>query len=228
MSRRLLLVVMMAFALWAMATDSCVSEIQAAMDATVNDLPHGKRSWPEYLREFGFKYDKNPSYGKMAGIVSNNLTWVGAHFSEIATNDIQRLMLLSCGWAYGESYYVDYYHLVADMTIKGFLTERDLRWYAVGHRSNKFLGLVERRYDEPRVSQLIDKLHQVSTDEKSIVCLRQGGAMKASLRYGGEESPIGERINGRMICLIAVGVVLLLGGSFLATRMMFCRSGVVK
>ena len=56
---------------------------------------------------------------------------------------------------------IDYYHLVADLAIKGDITAKDLRWYAVEHRSNKFLDLVARRYGEPQVAQLVDKKKQM-------------------------------------------------------------------
>ena len=162
MVRMFVVVIVILARLAAIAADKDVVEIREAIDATVRDLPQGKRAWPDYLREFGFRYDKNPSYGKMAGIVSNRFGCVAARFADIATNDIQRLMLLSCGWAHDERYYIDYYHLVADLAIKGDITAKDLRWYAVGHRSNKFLDLVARRCDDPRVSQLVDKICQIS------------------------------------------------------------------
>ena len=194
----------------AIAADKDVVEIREAMDATVRDLPQGKRAWPDYLREFGFRYDKNPSYGKMADVVSNRFGSVAVRFSDIATNDIQRLMLLSCGWAYDERYYIDYYHLVADLAIKGDITAKDLRWYAVGHRSNKFLDLVARRYGEPRVAQLVDKICQVSPDAKNIDAFRNGTAKRALSQYNGQAVPVLDGKYTTAIFWVVVVVVLCL------------------
>lgn len=146
--------------------DRVDAEIFTAMDAVIENLPkEGRKAWPEYIISFGYPYRANAAYPVLAEIVSNNFEYVYANFSRIATNDLQRLIVLSSGWAYDENYYLVSYSKVLDLARTGWISKREFRWFEwAGMPSHRTSTILVRRYNEPSVREIIYRYQEFSGD----------------------------------------------------------------
>lgn len=98
-----------------------------------------------------------PEYGSFAVVVSNSWRDVMSNFATSATNTLERLLVLGVGKNYDEDFYMDYLSSVADLRTNGVITARELLWTRASTRRD-LMSCFIRRYQEPRVRTIVDKM----------------------------------------------------------------------
>ena len=96
------------------------------------------------------------SYGEFSIAVSNCWREALSNFASIATNAVDRLLLLGVGEQFEEDFYIDYMNVVSELKTNGVITASELKWIAWSPRSD-LLTCIRRRYREPKVMMLVDK-----------------------------------------------------------------------
>ena len=147
------------FAPFAMcATDTNeISHIRAALD--VLDSVCATNKWGYWMVEeaMNFEWIKDvPDYRAFASVVSNDWTLALEHLSELATNDLERLLILGVGKTYDEDSYLDYMGALASMTTNHLIAVKEFSWARASTRFD-LQSCLFRRYQEPKVIELIDK-----------------------------------------------------------------------
>lgn len=155
--------------------------IRKAVDAVVGNLPsEGKRSWPEYIISFGYHYRDNEAYPQMAEVVSNNFKYVYENFSNMATNAIQRLIILSAGWAYDEDYYIESYSKILDLAIAGQITKQEFRWFECAGGPTRTSAILSCRYKDAKVRDIISRYQEYSGNTNRCEYILSGRAKRDS------------------------------------------------
>lgn len=205
-----LVVIAVLFCSYVLFSSSLKDNILDAVDAVEECLPReGKRSWPEYIIEFGYRYRDNQAYPKMAELVSNNFEYVYANFSDLATNAVQRLILLSGGWAYDEDYYIESYSKILDLAIAGDISEQEFRWFESAGRPLRTTSILAYRYKEPRVREIVYRYLEYSGNTNRCEYILSGNAKRDSLLYKLETSEL-MVIICKWGCLLVIFVACLL------------------
>lgn len=111
---------------------------------------------------FSEKYD---SYGEFARSVSNCWREALSNFGLIATNAVDRFLLLGVGEQFDEDFYIDYMDGVVDLNTNGIVTASELNWIAWPPRPD-LLTCIRRRYRESKVMTLVDK-YKIAMPQKT-------------------------------------------------------------
>ena len=100
---------------------------------------------------------QTPHYLGFARVVSNNWRTVLANMNGIATNNVERLLLIGTGRVFDENCYIDYLDELATMKTNGVLTANELECFEASSRYDQ-MSCLTRRYREPRIRALVNKL----------------------------------------------------------------------
>ena len=131
---------------------------RAKLDDCLAVLPTDFTGTAEYMMEFGM-CDELPSPEIELGMfVSNNVDVVYSNLSTIATNIVERRLLLASAWWLGDDYYLDCLSRNVDLAVAGTISANDLRWYMRGHRTRRLTYLLASQYDRPGVSNIVLRL----------------------------------------------------------------------
>ena len=148
-----------AIVLAATATETNIAEsVRAQLQAAKSDIP------AESLRvavigealnfaDFGSKY---LSYRTFASYVSNDWQNVLGNFGVIATNTVDRLLILGVAEQYDEDFYIDCMGMLSDMATNGVISAMELQWVGWSYRP-ELRSCLCRRYQEPKVIELVNK-----------------------------------------------------------------------
>lgn len=161
----------------------CVSNVQDCVRAIVSELPRGERGSFDYLIEFGYHYKGNPAYDVLSSLVSNNLNWVDNHFAECATNDVERLVLLSASWGFDDTQYLNSFSNKICMATNGALTRREFMFFRLGSRNQRLLSLLPMHYDQPGVSNIVNMLQNYTGETNYCRRILSGAAKCDAIKF---------------------------------------------
>ena len=103
---------------------------------------------------------ETPDYRAFASVVSNDWTLALEHLNELATNNLERLLILGVGKTYDEDFYIEYMSVLASMTTNNLLLAKEFSWARASTRFD-LQSCLFRRHQEPKVIELIDKYKAV-------------------------------------------------------------------
>ena len=135
-----------------------VSVVRAKLQECVAALPDGNRGTPEYMMEFGMAGAVRSLTQELGTEVSNCVDAVYRDFPSVATNAIERRILLASAWRLGDDYYLDSLSRNVDLAIAGAITADDLQWFMKGHRTRRLTYILAAQYDRPGVSNIVHRL----------------------------------------------------------------------
>ena len=141
--------------------EDLVTRVRGALSDVAAALPQGRRRTADYLYEFGYKYKSNPHYQTLAVIVSNNLVAVNSNFNACATNELDKLLLLSTAWAFDGAYFLNSLSNDLNLVEQGILSKREFLWARRGSRNVHLLGLIPMEYDSQGVSNLVLRMQHL-------------------------------------------------------------------
>ena len=175
-------------------TNGTISLVRAKICNCVAALPNDGRGSPSYMREFGMPGEvRFPEY-ELGITVSNNIDEVYANFSVLATNLVERQLLLASAWRLGDDYYLDCLSRNVDLAIAGVISADDLEWYMRGHRTRRLGYMLDANYDRPGVSNIVLRLMAYTGETNKYEKVLSGEAKVEYLEFeqhmaDGPESP---------------------------------------
>lgn len=171
------------FAAVGSSASESIAQVRQALVAVVNGLPDRRCGRLDYLKEFGFRKRNTDEYATLARAVSNEYDVVFANFNACATNELQRLVLMSAGWAYDDDYYLRCYSNVLDLAENGLVAVSELRWYNEGSGNERRMNLLSLCYDAPGVSNLVLKLQAITGNTNYCQKVLSGESKQMYLQY---------------------------------------------
>ncbi len=141
-----------------------VRHIRAALDSL--DYVCATNQWNYRLVEEAMNFERikeSPDYRAFASVVSNDWTLALEHLDELATNDLERLLILGVGKTYDEDFYIEHMGALASMVTNNLVLAEEFSWARASTRFDLQSCLI-RRYQEPKVIALIDKYKAVQPD----------------------------------------------------------------
>ena len=99
---------------------------------------------------------ENHSYRSFSDAVSNNWESTLSSLSVVATNNLERLLVLGVGKQYDEDFYVGYMEVLSDMRTNSMISAKEFTWARASTRHDLMSCLI-RRYQEPKVRALLNK-----------------------------------------------------------------------
>ena len=138
------------------ANTNIASTIRAQFDNVYANMP------PQYMMhgvlvENIDELYKESAYSSFADSVTNDWREILANLGQIATNEVERLLIIGVGLHYDEDFYLDYCSVLCDMHTNGLITAEELLNGRASHRYDLNSSLI-RRYQEPKVIEIVNKL----------------------------------------------------------------------
>ena len=191
----MLVVVLSYFAYCDGAASNVVSVVRTKIDNCVAALPNNCRGDPGYMREFGMPGELRQPEIELGMSVSNNIESVYMNFSVLATNLVERRLLLASTWRLGDDFYLDCLSRNVDLAIAGVITADDLEWYMRGHRTRRLTYMLAAQYDRPGVSNIVLRLMSYTGETNKYEKVLNGEAKTEYLAFEqfmaeGPESPL--------------------------------------
>ena len=177
------------------ATSNAVSVVRMKIDNCVAALPNDGRGNPSYMREFGMPGELSQPEMELGLFVSNNIDVAYVNFSILATNLVERRLLLASTWQLGDDFYLDCLSRNVDLAIAGVITADDLEWYMRGHRTRRLTYMLAAQYDRPGVSNIVLRLMSYTGETNKYEKVLNGEAKTEYLAFeqfmaDGPESPL--------------------------------------
>ena len=191
----MLVVVLSYFAYCDGVASNAVSAVRTKIDNCVAALPNNCRGDPGYMREFGMPGELRQPEIELGMSVSNNIESVYMNFSVLATNLVERRLLLASTWRLGDDFYLDCLSRNVDLAIAGVITADDLEWYMRGHRTRRLTYMLAAQYDRPGVSNIVLRLMSYTGETNKYEKVLNGEAKTEYLAFEqfmaeGPESPL--------------------------------------
>ena len=191
----MLVVVLSYFAYCDGAASNAVSVVRTKIDNCVAALPNNCRGDPGYMREFGMPGELRQPEIELGMSVSNNIESAYMNFSVLATNLVERRLLLASTWRLGDDFYLDCLSRNVDLAIAGVITADDLEWYMRGHRTRRLTYMLAAQYDRPGVSNIVLRLMSYTGETNKYEKVLNGEAKTECLAFEqfmaeGPESPL--------------------------------------
>jgi len=155
-----------------------VEGVRDAMRQVLESIPSDYRD-PESISHSGIDKLDRMTYVRFSSEVSNQLPFVMANFSQCATNELERYVLMSAGWSFDDDYYLRFFNGLVSVALCGGLTPEDLRWYRVAHGNELRMNALVMRYDTSVVSNIVDKLQLLTANTNYYNRIRSGEAKRA-------------------------------------------------
>lgn len=156
-NRCIVLVVGIMISVGAFASDVTQEQVRLALNE-VDSLCVSNR-WSYGILEEAMNFEwfrNNPVYRSFSSVVSNGWDEVLTSLPAIATNDLERLLVLGVGKQYGEDFYIDFMGRLSDMKTNNVITASEFAWARASTRYDLMSCLI-RRYQEPKVIELVNK-----------------------------------------------------------------------
>ena len=160
-----------------------VAQVRAILQECVAALPAGDYGTPEHMMEFGMVGSVKNLLPGLGAAVSNNIASVYQNFLGVATNTVERRLLLASSWRLGDDYYLDCLSRNVDLAIAGTITADDLRWYMRGHRTRRLTYLLASQYDRPGVSNIVLRLMSYTGETNKYTKVLSGEAKVEYLEF---------------------------------------------
>ena len=141
---------------------NAVANLRAMVHDCTTAMPDGIGA--SALGEFGLPSSVKPALDALARAVSNNVGIALADIGTVATNAVERMLLLSAGWRLGEEFYLQSLSTNIDLAASGVISPNELKWFMEGHRSRRLGYVLEMRYDQPGVSNIVQRLQAFTGD----------------------------------------------------------------
>jgi len=164
------------------AQNGSIAVVRQQLDAVMQNLPcdcgdvHMLYNMPTCFTQL-------QSYPILVAGVSNNLSAVMDHFGICATNRSEKLVLMSVGWAYDDDYYLRFMDGLSAVAVSGGVTADDYRWYCSAHRNELRLNILALRYQEPIVSNILNRVEMFTGDTNRCNRIRSGEARSSYLNW---------------------------------------------
>lgn len=176
----------------ALAIGACPSEsvegVRQAIENVVSNLPQRAGGSLLHMKEFGFRNRKTAEYAALAQAVSNAEEKAWVEINNCATNELERMILLSAGWAYDDDYYLKCYSNVLALAEAGVLNLGEVRWFGEGSRNERRMNLLALRYDMPGISNLVFRLQAITGNTNYCQKILSGESKRLYLQYTEEMS----------------------------------------
>ena len=115
--------------------------------------------WDYWTMEEAMNFEwfrTNTVYRSLSSVISNDWEEVLASLPTIATNNLERLLVLGVGKQYDEDFYIDYMGVLSDMKTNNLITAKEFAWARASTRYD-LMSCLMRRYQEPKVIGLVNK-----------------------------------------------------------------------
>jgi len=157
---RIVLVMFCVFSCAACHADTLTSAVRQALDNYTNSV---RRTLVrvETIRNVGVANTRGEAYRALCGAVSNDVAATFRRLPEITTDAAERLVLMSTAWQCDENGYLDAYVVLADLAVSNQVSGAELEWFGSPER-NDLSNCIRCRYREPRVTNLVRKITQVT------------------------------------------------------------------
>lgn len=168
----------------ALASESnAISDVRSALAAAVNGLQPKRSGVCKYMQEVGFRNRGSAEYESLAIVVSNHFETVVSNFCICATNDLERMVLMSAGWFCDDDYYLRWYSSLVDLAVDGVVSSAEIKWYGEGSGDERRMNILALKYDSPGVSNLVRKLQGITGDTNYCQRILSGEARRLYLQY---------------------------------------------
>lgn len=157
-----------------------VATVRSKLQECVALLPSGFRGMPDYMTEFGLPRSVKVKERELGLIVSNCLDAVYSSFEVVATNEIERRLILASPWSVSDDFYLNCLSRNIDLAASGKISLGDLSWYMEGHRSRRLTYLLDAQYDQPGVSNVVLRQMALTGDTNKYARVLSG---EAKLEY---------------------------------------------
>ena len=162
---KIILVLIFFFQCAVVMSDGSDTNLFAAVRSAINDLYRVSNHYDineiSMLQDgFDLRFAPN-NYRPIVAIMSNNWQTVLASLDTYATNRAERLLLINTGWWCGDGEFMGYASVLADKVSAGQLDSREFDSFILNSVfSEGYHGLysLTLRYDEPAVSNLVEKI----------------------------------------------------------------------
>ena len=104
---------------------------------------------------------RHPSYQAMARLVSNDWQNVIGNIGNVATNQMERYLLLATGFQYGWDFHLPFFTKVADECLAGNISSNEVAWFAAYSTKPGLVDQLYYRNTESAVTNLLHKMIQI-------------------------------------------------------------------
>ena len=147
------------FAVGAQSVPDGLDGLREGVRACCSALPSsGYTGRPDYMMEFGIPNAVKMPLQSLGLAISNCVEMAYETFPQIATNETERMMFLASAWRLGDSYYLDCLSRNVDLAMAGAISSAELQWFMSGHRNRRLRYILASKYDQPGVSNIVQRL----------------------------------------------------------------------
>lgn len=133
--------------------------VRKALDLVVHEI-YSDPYAHNIILEYGIGQTDNEKYRNLVAEVAYNAGDVLSHFDAYATNQTERLLILSVRDQLDDRFYVSFCNRVVDLAAKGVISRDELLW-TVFPVSSEYERYLVRSYRDPATRLLLEKLQRV-------------------------------------------------------------------
>lgn len=170
------------------ASNTALLCVRQAVSNVVSQLSLAGERGSRQFKEFGFRPNQSSGYQELSQCVSNNFVDVYSSFGFCANNEMERLVLLSAGWAFDDDYFMRCYSNNVLLAEKGDISRDDLKWFCDACGVERRVNLLALRIDEPGVSNLVMRIREITGMTNYYNRVLSGDARVAYTNYLHESS----------------------------------------
>ena len=137
-----------------------ITEVNAAIGSLERCLSRAQKNVPVIL-DCGISFATNGEYEVLTRCVSNDWQNVLGNLDRCASNQFQRLVVLSVRDRFGADFYIDFIGKLVDLRTNGVLSAEELDW-AMYTTDPELENYFERKYRNQRVRALAVRIRAVS------------------------------------------------------------------
>ncbi len=142
------------------AVTNLADRLRSAINTLYEAEPSHALEAASLIEDFDLRFAPG-RYRPIIAIMSNNWQAVLASLDTYATNRVERLILINTGWWCGDAEFMGYASVLADKVAAGQLDRQEFDSFILNSVfSEGYHGLyaLTLRYDEPAVSNLVEKI----------------------------------------------------------------------
>jgi hypothetical protein len=154
------------FSLDVMSSTGIICQVHQKLITAKSGIPNDyldKHVLDEVLNFEGFR--KYQSYFQFSNYVSNDFRNIISKFSHVATNEVDRFLLLGVGKQFDEDFYIDFLTELCVLQTNNIITARELDWASASTRYDLDSCLI-RRYKEPKVISLVNSMKKIFPQQR--------------------------------------------------------------
>lgn len=172
------------------SVDDVMNSIRTSLTSYIeNEMQRNKRDY-RYIENFGIGDWSNHRHKNTAFLVSNSLDVVFNNLVLCVTNQTERYVLFSMGWDFGDSYYASFFDRMLDKYETGNISEKEIKWFQAAHFSPNLSECFIRKYNEPLISNIINKIERLFLTTNECNKIRSGAALLEYLNFKKESEAI--------------------------------------